>query len=250
MKPFLYPSRQLSRKAPKDVFPCNPEEEALFHPMSHKMNPTSEPTKQALPPLLALPNELKLDIISRLLHDEYPSQACLRRTHSSFLPLIPKSDIRSNLTETELCNQLLRTELEYAYLFPPEHYPCYFCARVQPLGAFVVAFDRFSSLIFDGQRCCMDCRLLKPKGYRRSFLESLIWIGSTLEELPMPPSRPRLRSSTITSAQTMPDGIPKDFDQLMRSNMYEEVSSMVNGEGWDKRWVLNCIFSFHRGICQ
>ena len=214
------------------------------------MNLTSEPTEQAPPPLLALPAELKLEIISRLLHDEYPSQACLRRTHSSFLPLIPKSDIRSNLTETELCNQLLRTELEYAYLFPPEHYPCYFCARVQPLDAFVVAVDPFAALLFDGQRCCLDCRLLKRKSYGRSFLDSLTWIGHTLEKLPMPPSRPQLRSSTTAPVQPMPDDSPEDVKQRVLSEMYEEIFVMVNKAGWDPWWVLRITFSINRATCR
>ena len=229
----------------EDVFLTN-----QFHPTSHKMNLTSESTEQALPPLLALPVEVKLKIISCLPHDEYPSQACLRRTHSSFLPLIPKSDIRSKLTETELCNQLLRTELEYAYLLPPAHYPCYFCARVQPLDAFVVAVDPLAVLLFDGHRCCLDCRLLKHKSYGRSFLETLIWIGSTLEKLPMPPSPPQLRSSARTPVQPPPDGIPNDVKQRMRSEVYEEVSVLVSQEGWDVWWVLKCIFSINHAACR
>ena len=32
--------------------------------------------------------------------------------------------------------------------------------------------------------------------YRRPFIQSLIWIAETLEHLPMPPLRPRLRSVT------------------------------------------------------
>ena len=210
------------------------------------MNLTSDPTSQAQPPLLALPAELKLKIISRLLHDSYPSQACLRRTHSSFLPLIPKSSIRSNLTDTELCNQLLRTELEYPYLFPPQHYPCYFCARVQPLESFVVDVDPFAELLFDGQRSCGDCRLLRKKRYGRSFLETLVWIGRTLERLPVPPSPPQLRSSATTSVQTVSNGIPEDVRQRVRADMYEGISAMVHDTGLDERWVLNCIFSINR----
>ena len=219
------------------------------------MNPTSERPEQKPPPsLLALPVELQTQIIAHLHHDEYPSQACLRRTHPSFLDVIPKSAIRSPLTETELCNQLLRTELDHAYLFPPAHYPCYFCLRVQPLDAFVATVDPFALLLFDGHRCCLDCRSLKrSKGDGgRSFLDSLVWIESTLEELPMPPSRPRLRLSsaaTTTSVQTGSDGIPADVRRLMRSELYEEVSVLVNRKGWDLWWVLKCVFSFDRGTC-
>ena len=197
------------------------------------MNLTLEPTEQALPPLLALLAELKVEIISYLLHDEYPSQACLRRTHSSFLPLIPKSDIRSNLTEAELRNQLLRTELEYAYLFPPEHYPCYFCTRLQPLDAFVVAVDRFAANMFDCHRCCLECNPSKPDCYGTSFLATLIWIGSTLEELPMPPSRPQLRSSAATPVPPMPDDPPEDVKQGGRYEIYEKIYAPVNEGEFD-----------------
>lgn len=178
------------------------------------MNLSSASTEQALPLLLALPVELKLEIISHLPHDEYPSRACLRRTHSSFLQLIPKTDIRSKLSDTQLSYQLLKTELEYPYLFPPDHYPCFFCARVLPMDAFVDTVSNQSAHgLFPDRRCCCDCRTLKRSSYRRSFFESIIWIGCTLEELPTPPSRPRLHLPTATNVSLRLD----ELNQLLRS---------------------------------
>ncbi len=162
------------------------------------MATSSESIEQALSPLLTLPVELRLEIISHLPHDEYPSRACLRRTHSSFLSLIPKADIRSKLSDTDLANQLLKAEVEYAYLLPPDHYPCYFCARVLPLDAYSISpvgrFGRVDRNSNGGYRSCKDCCTLKSSGYKRSFIETLLWIGCTFEELPMPPLCPRLRS--------------------------------------------------------
>ena len=174
------------------------------------MDFTSRSTEKALPPLLTLPVELKLEIISHLPHDEYPSRACLRRTHSSFLQLIPKADIRSKLSDTELSNQLLKTEMEYAYLFPPDHYPCYMCARVLPLGA----FDDSISDPHAHYRSCQQCRMLKRSSYRRSFIESIIWIGCTCEKLPMPPLRPRLRPRSATTVRLMTNELMQHLQDL------------------------------------
>lgn len=160
-----------------------------------------------MPPLLALPTELKLEIISHLPHDPYPSLACLRRTHSSFLDLIPKAHICSKLSANELCGQLLKTELEYAYLLPPGHYPCYVCTRVLPLDAFPITPGRHCDCDdyepYSRTRFCTDCSMLKKSRYRKPFIEyrrpfiqSLTWIAETLDDLPMPPLRPRLRSVT------------------------------------------------------
>ena len=179
------------------------------------MNFTSGSTEKALPPFLALPVELRLEIISHLPHDEYPSRACLRRTHSSFLQLIPKADIRSKLPDTELSNQLLKTEMEYAYLFPPDHYPCYMCARVLPLGA----FDDTVSDPHAQYRSCQECRMLKRSTYRRSTIESIIWIGCTCEELPMPPWRPRLRSRSATTVRLMTNELMQHLRDLKQQAM-------------------------------
>lgn len=181
---------------------------------SHNMNLSTRSREQALPRLLGLPVELKLEIISHLPHDEYPSRACLRRTHSSFLQLIPKTDIRSKLSDTQLSDQLLKTELEYPYLFPPDHYPCFFCARVLPMDAFVdTVSNRSAHGPFPPHRCCCDCRMLKCSSYRRSFMESFIWIGCTLDELPTPPSRPRLPLRRATAASLRSD----ELNQRLRS---------------------------------
>lgn len=103
---------------------------------NHKKSSLSAPVPQNESPLLVLPVEIKLEIISRIPHDRHPTLACLRRTHSSFLDLIPKAKIRSEMSRLALCDQLLTTERHYAYLLPPNHYPCHVCARVLPTDAF------------------------------------------------------------------------------------------------------------------
>ena len=179
---------------------------------AQKMCYPSESIVQAEPPLLALPVELKLAIISHLPQDEFPTRACLRRTHSSFLTLIPKTHVRSPLSDVDLPNQLLKTELEYVYLLPADHYPCYFCARVLPLEAFEIDRERPFDDIRKRYRRCTDCHVLKIS--RRPFIETLIWIGCTMEDLPMPPSRPRLRSPTCTQVNVRANELSQHLREL------------------------------------
>ena len=105
--------------------------------------------------------ELKLHIISRIPHDRYPTLACLRRTHSSFLNLIPKAIIRSKLSRLALCDQLLTTEKHYKYLLPPNHYPCHVCARVLPEEAFPFHLEHNFAIVekppYYWPQCCKQC---------------------------------------------------------------------------------------------
>ena len=100
------------------------------------MAPTPSPTEHRQPPLLALPTELKLHIITYLYVDQTPNLACLRRTHTSFRDIIPKSDVRSTSPAPLLRHQLLDAELNYPYLLPVDHYPCYKCTAVLPVQDF------------------------------------------------------------------------------------------------------------------
>ena len=177
------------------------------HLAAQKMESLPVTLEHATSSLLALPLELQLGIISLLAHDEYPSLACLRRTHSHFLALIPKAQIRSGLSRTELCSQLRKTELEYEYLLPPEHYPCYFCARVLPHEALTGIFVWERPLTVDrerrgtfGNRCCNDCCGLEDGSYTTSWKESLLWMESTLCNLPRPLLTPQLNSNDQTVA--------------------------------------------------
>lgn len=94
------------------------------------MTSTSSPRQLDTSPLLALPTELKLQIISCIPRGSSPSLACLRRTHTSFLNLIPKSEIRSKTSSFRLRCELFETEMSYPYLLPLDHYPCYSCFAV------------------------------------------------------------------------------------------------------------------------
>ena len=116
---------------------------------------------QTLSPLLTLPVELKELIISYLCDDHYPSLVCLRRTHSSFITVIPKAQIRSNLSRADLLQQFLVTERLFPDLLPRDHYPCYVCARVLPLSVFPFTlehhFDNEENPSYCWPRCCDGC---------------------------------------------------------------------------------------------
>ena len=102
---------------------------------------------QPLPPLLALPVELKLQIFDHLSNHKYGELwlAILRRTHPQLRCLIPRQIMPSIMPDTsfsvaiypEYCrsidlriNLLWLTESEYPYLFPPGFRPCFDCGEV------------------------------------------------------------------------------------------------------------------------
>lgn len=136
------------------------QEGMLSHEPNHTMgfSPASNP--QTLPPLLALPTELKLKIFSYLTDDEYPALPCLRRTHSSFLHLIPKSHVRSSVSDDNLYRQLITIDMDYAYLLPPDHHPCFSCTEVLPPDAFSHPepfFHYNNAQRYTYIHCCKDC---------------------------------------------------------------------------------------------
>ena len=104
-------------------------------------------TMQPLPPLLALPVELKLQIFYHLSNHKYGELwlATLRRTHPLFRYLIPRQTMPSVMpraslsvaTYREYCRRmdfrmdLLRlTESDHPYLFPPGFHPFFDCGEV------------------------------------------------------------------------------------------------------------------------
>ena len=98
-----------------------------------------------LPPILALPCELKQEIISQLSGDDkyysVPALMALRRTHPMFRKIIPrkhhlKSKFKSSVFKT--AQLLFYTELKHPYLIPPDLYPCYDCHRVLHTSRFGV----------------------------------------------------------------------------------------------------------------
>ncbi len=84
--------------------------------------------------LLTLPLDIIKEIFDYLTHDNEPTLAILRRTHSSFLAAIPKSDLRTKPTAKELCQQLRTAYHSFNYLLPIDHVPCYYCNIVGPKG--------------------------------------------------------------------------------------------------------------------
>lgn len=91
---------------------------------------SSRPSEQNVPPLVALLTKLKLRIIAYLSYDTSPKRTCLRRTHTSFLNVIPKSDIGLEFLRFLLCSQLLAVEVDNAYLLPLNHNLCHKCTVV------------------------------------------------------------------------------------------------------------------------
>lgn len=137
------------------------QEGRLLHEPDHEMASSPASGSQTLPPLLALPAELKLQIFSYLTDDDYPALPCLRRTHSSFLNLIPKARIRSSVSDETLYRQLVTTDMEYAYLLPPGHRPCFVCTEMLPFDAFDAKSEPYVRDDNDhGYRyihCCKEC---------------------------------------------------------------------------------------------
>lgn len=71
------------------------------------MNTTSTTAPHTPTTLLTLPLDIKKEIFDYLIHDKLPTLAILRRTHTSFLAAIPKSDLRNKPTKDELSRQLV-----------------------------------------------------------------------------------------------------------------------------------------------
>ncbi len=145
-----------------------------------------------LPPLLALPLELILQILSYLSDTNHCSLIILRRTHSSFRHIIPRDRITSSPRAIKTA-QLVFAEDNHSYLFPHDHYPCYVYFRALPGSKFdsfykarrqvyswkqigskrrkVVSFNRGG--ILKGTRYCNHCQAL-----RHTFGRTRLWVSS------------------------------------------------------------------------
>ena len=105
--------------------------------MAPQAAPQSPPST-ILPPLLALPLELKLQILSSFSnYTDDPDHALtlmiLRRTHKSFRDIIPNPWKTAQLTATHLATHFLAAERQHPYLFSLDRIervaflPCYDC---------------------------------------------------------------------------------------------------------------------------
>ncbi len=148
------------------------------------MTTTSCPTQHVLPPLLVLPTELKLQIIKYLADDKSPNLACLRRTHTSFLDIISKSDLRYMPPPFILRGQLLDTELNHCYLLPRHHYPCYKCTAVLPSQNFHPWLTQ-CNLILGG--ACAYNRFCNRCGYQKSMLGEGYWKDQGRKQVALQP---------------------------------------------------------------
>ena len=106
-------------------------------PQNQKSGPTP------IAPLLALPTELKMQIISYISDEEDPEPTLiiLRYTHRIFRNLVPPAPygprVPSNSKLREVRKKrLLQAERRYPYLFPSKMLPCYRCLCVLHRSAF------------------------------------------------------------------------------------------------------------------
>lgn len=136
------------------------------------MSPTTFPIKGSVTPFLALPTELKLQIISYLPQHKSPSLVCLRRTHTSFRDIIPQSDIRSKPSLFLLRSQLLDTELNHSYLLLHHCYPCYRCTAVLPFQDFHPWMVQ-CNLVLGG--ACAYYRFCYRCGFKSETREKVEW---------------------------------------------------------------------------
>lgn len=131
-------------------------------PNPHPQNQKSGP--KPLAPLLALPNELKLQIISYIpdKEDPEPTLIILRHTHRIFRDIIPPRPygppvpFNSTLREARK-KRLLQAEHKYPQLIPRKMLPCYRCLYVLDR----LEFDLFEGGMPGGGR-------LKSLGYRKA----------------------------------------------------------------------------------
>lgn len=98
--------------------------------------PQAPMTTTPLPPLLALPLELKLQILSYLptkgVYNDDVSLIVLRRTHRLFRNIIPRAPYNG----APYKSKFKRAERQHLYLIPPMTYPCYYCRRVLEVSDF------------------------------------------------------------------------------------------------------------------
>ncbi len=107
------------------------------HTMANQPLPPTSTNTTPTPPLLALPVELKLHILSYLSvkkpfvshQQDILSLIILRRTHRSFREIIPHAPYASEC-QTLRWFQLHAAEKNHPYPIPPNHYPCYRCFRL------------------------------------------------------------------------------------------------------------------------
>ena len=152
-EPILTPAAITRRKACTVMAPPNTQD--------HEDQPSV-----ILPPLLALPLEIKLQILSNFDDDTDDGEngltlMVLRRTHKSFRQIIPNPWNRSSPERKKrryICDHWLAAECKYPYLFPLEcdceyndcpqchsndcpnpfflFFPCYDCRRLVDRGDF------------------------------------------------------------------------------------------------------------------
>ncbi len=123
-----------------------------------------------LPPLLALPIEITLEILSYLEAPE-PALIVLRRTHSHFRNIIPMVNLGDTLSIFDYRALLVAADHlgmddKNSSLFPLGRLACFSCLRVLPLGDFSDP-DVFGPRRVGGKdrrvRLCVACAIKRSK---------------------------------------------------------------------------------------
>lgn len=132
-----------------------------------------------LPPLLALPLEVRHQIISYCVHHPTPTLAILRRTHSSFHNVIPKSDVRCKPRWARLREQLINARLRFPYLLPEDYVACFRCLSIVHLketkssGKTIVVLNKGLEESVDA-RLCLVCD--KPQLQNGRWLRLVMFV--------------------------------------------------------------------------
>jgi len=124
------------------------------------------PESTAAPSLITLPLELHEEIFTHLL--PFPERFILRRTHRRLRFHLPKSELPNlgHFQEKSRKKTLSIAELHYPCLIPPDHLPCYLCARMLPVSQFI---DKHKSRTrgLGGELCherwCIHCGIDKKE---------------------------------------------------------------------------------------
>lgn len=131
----------------------------FWHVESSQATTMSPSIIERMPPLLSIPLEIKLEIVSNL---DPVALEYLRLTHTSFADIISKADVQRS--------RLVWTETSRSYKFPHSHYACYVCLRRLPAHSFCddsKTGTKGNGGISMNKRFCLDCGVEKgwyPKG--------------------------------------------------------------------------------------
>ena len=148
---------------------------------------TATPTSR----LLNLPVEIKKQIVSFLFTDHRPNLAVLRRTHSSFLNIIPKSELRKSRGISHLCKaQMAYAQRFLPYLLPKGYGPCFTCGKLNYVSITQRYYPQTENILaaldigaLDGllYKVCYECHNDRPRNVTAFHLWRKVSSGEVQE---------------------------------------------------------------------